>query len=366
VIPTPGAGVGDFRALLELQTKAVLLPAATEVAPPQLPALATVPSVSNQTEAVALTEAATLAPTSAPRADLSPQRKLSDGSKDHSDTDLTPELQTSIAAMVGLPWPTLPVPMTCTTSAAATVDDAVSAANANTGVAQNVVNGAAALPALVNAAAAPERTTAGDAAQIARVDVAGMMAIEPYTDKHNPGGDADSNAAGQGNSHSADHADSGVIAELRSSFSAFMEVSGATASRAERSIGISVHDARWPTAVSNEVAWCAQNGVQTATLKLAPENLGPVQLRVDLDGKHVNVNFTAAHLETREALESSLPRLRELLASSGLTLGQASVQQEARRESHSAAAAARSEGESPAAELSTPLRLAIGLVDAYA
>jgi flagellar hook-length control protein FliK len=156
-----------------------------------------------------------------------------------------------------------------------------------------------------------------------------------------------------------------AMAELRANFSAVMSETSISA-KVERSVSVPVHDARWPAAVANEVRWCARAGIQSATLKLVPENLGPIELHVDLQDNKVNVNFTANQADTRNALEQSLPRLREMLAGSGLTLGQANVQQEARRESQFAAVTPRvGPGDLPATEVRTA-RIAIGLVDEYA
>lgn len=70
----------------------------------------------------------------------------------------------------------------------------------------------------------------------------------------------------------------------------------------------------------------ADKGLQSATLKLQPEHLGPmeIRIRVDDDGS-AQVHFSAHHSQTRDALESTIPRLRELFAEQGLSLMQANV-----------------------------------------
>jgi flagellar hook-length control protein FliK len=64
---------------------------------------------------------------------------------------------------------------------------------------------------------------------------------------------------------------------------------------------------------------------ERAELKLNPAELGPVSVRVDMNADHASLTIVAASPETRSALEQSLPQLRDLLASQGITLGQASV-----------------------------------------
>ena len=50
-----------------------------------------------------------------------------------------------------------------------------------------------------------------------------------------------------------------------------------------------------------------------------------------MNGEQTNASFVAASPAAREALEQALPRLREILADAGITLGQASVNAESPR-----------------------------------
>jgi flagellar hook-length control protein FliK len=64
---------------------------------------------------------------------------------------------------------------------------------------------------------------------------------------------------------------------------------------------------------------------ERAELKLNPAELGPVSIRVDMQADQASVSIVAASPDTRSALEQSLPQLRDLLASQGITLAQADV-----------------------------------------
>ncbi|HEY1328088.1 MAG TPA: flagellar hook-length control protein FliK [Casimicrobiaceae bacterium] len=64
---------------------------------------------------------------------------------------------------------------------------------------------------------------------------------------------------------------------------------------------------------------------ERAELRLDPAELGPVSIRVDMQGDHASMTIVAASPDTRSALEQSLPQLRDLLSSQGITLGQATV-----------------------------------------
>ncbi|MFV0277512.1 MAG: flagellar hook-length control protein FliK, partial [Parahaliea sp.] len=67
------------------------------------------------------------------------------------------------------------------------------------------------------------------------------------------------------------------------------------------------------------------NGVQEATLQLHPAELGRLHITLSTDGDQARVLFVADNVATRDAIEASLPRLRELLAQSGLNLADAGV-----------------------------------------
>jgi flagellar hook-length control protein FliK len=135
----------------------------------------------------------------------------------------------------------------------------------------------------------------------------------------------------------------------------------------ERSIETPVSDRNWSGAVAGQVQWMVNNNVQSATLQLSPEHLGPLEVHIDVQSSQVNVTFSASHADTRSALEQSVPRLREIMASGGLTLGQTSVQQETRSGSQYTPALSR--GTISIAQnvdsVSISATRAIGLIDEY-
>lgn len=64
----------------------------------------------------------------------------------------------------------------------------------------------------------------------------------------------------------------------------------------------------------------ALNGPMTAELRLNPAEMGPVQIRIELDGTQAQIDFVAAQPETRQAIESSLSLLSGSLEEAGLQL----------------------------------------------
>lgn len=81
-------------------------------------------------------------------------------------------------------------------------------------------------------------------------------------------------------------------------------------------------------AVGARVGWLADQKIGHAHIRITPNDLGPIEVRLQLDGDKVHATFTSAHADVRHALESSLPRLRELLGEQGFQLGNADVGQQ--------------------------------------
>jgi flagellar hook-length control protein FliK len=92
-------------------------------------------------------------------------------------------------------------------------------------------------------------------------------------------------------------------------------------------ISTPVHDSRWADAIAHRLVMMAREGESVAQLKLVPQDLGPLDIQITVRDSEANVHFGASNAETRAVLESSMPRLRELLSAQGLQLANASVSQ---------------------------------------
>ncbi len=70
--------------------------------------------------------------------------------------------------------------------------------------------------------------------------------------------------------------------------------------------------------------------IHSAEIKLAPEELGSMQIKVQLQQEQLSVQFVVQQAGAKEALEQQMPRLREMLQEQGieLTEGQVSQQRE--------------------------------------
>jgi flagellar hook-length control protein FliK len=76
----------------------------------------------------------------------------------------------------------------------------------------------------------------------------------------------------------------------------------------------------WNQALGERIQWLVGQQVHSAQVKLNPENLGPMEVRIQMQNDQANIQFTAHHAVVREALEAALPRLREMLEASGVQL----------------------------------------------
>ncbi len=99
----------------------------------------------------------------------------------------------------------------------------------------------------------------------------------------------------------------------------------ATRPSISQSIDFPVMEAGWDKAMSERVLLMANGRLQNAEIRLMPRELGPLRVEVKVDDGVASVSFHTQHAITRDAIEHALPRLREMLAEQGLSLGQTSV-----------------------------------------
>ena len=83
--------------------------------------------------------------------------------------------------------------------------------------------------------------------------------------------------------------------------------------------------ASWRDEVGQKLTWMVSNGKQQAELVLNPPQLGRIEVTLTLDDARASISFSTPHAAVREALENSIWRLREMLAETGVSLGQTHV-----------------------------------------
>ncbi len=132
--------------------------------------------------------------------------------------------------------------------------------------------------------------------------------------------------------------------------------------------------AGWGDTLNKRISMMVRGEVQKAELHLNPKELGPVEVKIKLSHDQASISFSAQHGVVREAIESALPRLREMLTESGLTLAGADVSSQFSRQQQGFQGAQESDGhgaestvnDSESSENINIVRGMNGLVDYFA
>jgi flagellar hook-length control protein FliK len=143
-----------------------------------------------------------------------------------------------------------------------------------------------------------------------------------------------------------------------------------------QSIQVPVKHPQWGQALGQRIVFMANNQLQQAQITLNPEKLGPVQIKLHMDkDQQVHVTMVAQNTTTREAMESAIPRLKDMLEQSGLDLASVDVgddkqfaENESSESGQSDVHRHESDQESESQENMAPLQVAAtdNIVDFYA
>jgi flagellar hook-length control protein FliK len=138
-------------------------------------------------------------------------------------------------------------------------------------------------------------------------------------------------------------------------------------------LDVPLHQPGWDRALGDRVQWMASQKLQVAELRLSPPNLGPLEVRVQVDGDRTHIHFLAPQAAVRDAIDAALPRLREMFAEGGLNLGDVTVShQDARQpggeggQGPGPAGVEAAQGEGGESARAERPRQGLGLVDYYA
>lgn len=84
----------------------------------------------------------------------------------------------------------------------------------------------------------------------------------------------------------------------------------------------------WESNLGSRLQMMVGQNVQSAEIRLDPPELGALDIKIKVTNDVASVNITSPHTQVREALETAVPRLREMFEESGLSLGDVNVRQE--------------------------------------
>ena len=82
----------------------------------------------------------------------------------------------------------------------------------------------------------------------------------------------------------------------------------------------------WQDELSAQLSVMAEQGERSeAVMKLAPAELGDLEIRIEIRGSEAAFQFGAASIETRQALELAQSRLREMMTGQGISVSEFSI-----------------------------------------
>lgn len=122
----------------------------------------------------------------------------------------------------------------------------------------------------------------------------------------------------------------GFAAELARHAQAIADPSAAAGPGAELRLPTPVHSPQFVPHLAGELALLARDGVQEARVQVHPAELGPIAVRITLDGNAAQVRLVVDSAFTRDLLEQGLPTLAAAMRESGLTLSGGGVFQQPR------------------------------------
>ena len=90
-------------------------------------------------------------------------------------------------------------------------------------------------------------------------------------------------------------------------------------------IAVPITHPNWSNNLGESIKWMVQQHTQRADFRLVPPDLGMLEVRVQLNNNQTNITFSSPHAQVCDAVESALPRLREMFGQAGLQLGDVNV-----------------------------------------
>lgn len=94
---------------------------------------------------------------------------------------------------------------------------------------------------------------------------------------------------------------------------------------------LSVYRKDFTGALKDKVMVMMNQKLQQVEIRLDPQELGNVNVKINLQNEQAVVNFTVQNQQAKEALDQNLGRLKEMLAESGVDVGDANVEQQSKQ-----------------------------------
>ena len=89
---------------------------------------------------------------------------------------------------------------------------------------------------------------------------------------------------------------------------------------AQATLPMPPHAPSFAPALGHQLDMWMKGGVQHAEVQLNPQDLGPIRVKIEMDGAQTRVQMSADVQSTRDALQQAMPQLSEQLGQVGLSL----------------------------------------------
>ncbi len=80
--------------------------------------------------------------------------------------------------------------------------------------------------------------------------------------------------------------------------------------------------------LAKQITWAKNNNANHVRIALSPEHLGALEISIDQDRDGLNIQFTTQNALAKDAIETFMPRLKDMLEQQGLNLQNANVSQQ--------------------------------------
>ncbi|WP_347989998.1 flagellar hook-length control protein FliK [Methylomonas sp. AM2-LC] len=94
-------------------------------------------------------------------------------------------------------------------------------------------------------------------------------------------------------------------------------------------IALPLNHPNWNAELADKLQLMHKQDISTAELQINPPHLGPISIKIGLDQQdQTTISFTTQHQQVKEAIEASIPKLREMLGGEQLNLVDVNVSQQ--------------------------------------
>ncbi|WP_085248187.1 flagellar hook-length control protein FliK [Gilliamella mensalis] len=107
--------------------------------------------------------------------------------------------------------------------------------------------------------------------------------------------------------------------------SSLLSPSNATATSATINLSTPMNIMQWQSSLTEQIIMFNRQGIQTADIKLHPQELGSLHIKLAMNDDKMHLNMMAAHSIVKGMLESALPFLKTSLEDQGIMLEQANI-----------------------------------------